>query len=561
LSLWLILITLTALVLALVLLPLLRRPGAVAARREYDLSVYRAQLKELERDQERGLLGPDEARAARLEVERRMLATDAEERAGRAPSGPPGRRRLAAALVLLLALPALSVALYARLGQPGMPGLPFAERTDRAAATAAGAAPSLPSVEKLVAKLEQRVKAAPDDLEGWSRLARAYQLIDQPAKAVEAYRHALALNDRNAELQASFAEASIDAAGGIVTEKAGKALARALEIDPANPRARFYQGLDLVQRGERQKALDLWAGLIKDTPADAPYLPVLRERVTALARELGLDPAKAVPEPAPPATVAAAEPVEPLPGDPKALGAEVARLEAALAQNAKDWQGWIRLARARAALGQTADAEAALARGAEVYAGAPFVQQQFAAAASELGIAPPGGTKTAARGPSAEQMQAAKTMSPEQRTQMIKGMVEKLAARLKDRPDDVEGWRMLTRSYRVLGDHAKAADAAKQVAKRRPDDPAAQLDYAEALLALEQDGAPLSSAAVDQFKRVAELDANNPEALYFLGQAAAEHGDPERARSYWQRLLTRMPKDAPERTQLQKLIDQLGARD
>ncbi len=158
-------------------------------------------------------------------------------------------------------------------------------------------------------------------------------------------------------------------------------------------------------------------------------------------------------------------------------------------------------------------------------------------------------------------MQAAKDMAPEQRTQMIRGMVEGLAARLADQPDDVEGWRMLARSYRVLGENAKAAGAAKQVASRRPDDPTAQLDYAEALLALERDDAPLSAAAVDQLKRVAELDADNPEVLYFLGRAAVEQGEPERARTYWQRLLTRMPADAPQRPQLQKLIDQLGARD
>ncbi len=562
-SLWLILIALTALVLALVLLPLVRRPGTVEARREYDLSVYRAQLQELERDRERGLLGPDEARAARLEIERRVLAAAADDRTERAPGGTAGGRRLAITLVLLLALPALSVALYARLGQPGLPGLPFAERTDRAQAVAAGEAPDLPSVEKLVGELEQRVKAAPDDLEGWSRLARAYQLVEQPARAVEAYQHALALDDHDAELQAGFAEASIAAAGGIVTEKAGKALARALELDPANPRARFYQGLDLVQRGERQQALERWASLIKDTPADAPYLPVLRERVTALAQDLGRDPAKVIPEPAPPA-IAAAQPADQLPTDPEALRAEADRLDAALQRQAKDWQGWIRLARVRAALGDNPAAEAALNRGAEVYAGAPFVQQQFLTAASELGIAAPGadsGTATAARGPSAAQMQAAQNLSPEQRTQMIRGMVDQLAARLAKQPDDVEGWRMLARSYRVLGDNGKAAEAAKVVADRRPEDATAQLDYAEALLALEHDGRPLSGAAIDQFKRVAELDADNPEALYFLGQAAAEQGDPERARTLWQRLLAKMPADAPQRAELQKLIDQLGARD
>ncbi len=564
-SLWPILAALTVLVLALVLLPLLRRPGAVAARREHDLSVYRAQLGELERDQERGLLGPEEARAARLEVERRMLAADTGEPAERLSMPAVAGRRWGIALVLLLALPALSAALYDRLGRPDLPALPFAERPAPAATAAtAGAAPGLPSVASLIAKLEQRVAAAPDDLEGWHRLAAAYQLVNQPAKAALAYEHALTLDPHSGELQAGFAEASIAAAGGIVTEKADKALARALELDPGNPRARFYQGLALVQRGERQQALDLWAGLIRDTPADAPYLPVLRERVTALAQDLGQDPAKVMPQPAPPATVAAAPPAAPLPGDPAALRAEAARLEAALGHEPKDWQGWIRLARARAALGQTADAEAALARGAKVYAGAPFVQQQLQATAAELGIAAPGGAAGAeagARGPSAEQMQAAKDMAPEQRTEMIRGMVENLAARLAKQPDDVEGWRMLARSYRVLGDHAKAAEAARQVASRLPNDAGAQRDYADALLALERDDAPLSAAAIDQLQRLAALDADNPEALYFLGRAAAEQGDPARAKTYWQRLQARMPADAPQRAELQKLIDQLGAPD
>ncbi len=464
-SLWPILITLTALVLALVVLPLLRRPNAPAARREYDLSVYRAQLEELESDQERGLLGPDEARAARLEVERRMLAADAEGSVSSAPGGIAGRGRFATALVLLIALPTLSAVLYLRLGRPDLPALPFAER-----ARSASDEPGLPSVEKLVKELEQRVAKTPDDLEGWHRLARAYQLIGQPARASDAYRRALALDQDSAELHAGLAEAEIEAAGGLVAEAARQALARALELEPANPRARFYQGLALAQRGERQKALDLWTGLIRDAPADAPYLPVVRERVAALAQDLGLDPAKVVPAPASP------------------------------------------------------------------------------------GVA-------AARGPTPEQMQAAKDMAPEQRTEMVRGMVENLAARLKDQPDDVEGWRMLARSYRVLGQFEQAAEAARQVASRRPQDPTAQLDYAEALLALEPDEAPLSAAAIAQLQRVAALDADNPEALYFLGRAAAEQGDPARARAFWQRLLAQIPADAPQRAEVQKLIDGLDAGD
>lgn len=89
--LWLLLAAMTAGALALLLMPLLRKGAAAESRAAYDLAVYRDQLTEIERDLERGLLGPEEAVAARTEIERRMLAAaddqgerakDAKERGG-----------------------------------------------------------------------------------------------------------------------------------------------------------------------------------------------------------------------------------------------------------------------------------------------------------------------------------------------------------------------------------------------------------------------------------------------------------------------------------------------
>ena len=484
-SLWPILALMTALVLALVVLPLLRRSPAAAGRGAHDLSVYLAQLGELARDERIGLLGPGEARAARLEIERRMLAADAE---GRAPAGHVlgvrPRRLLAAALAL--ALPAFSLALYGQFGRPELPAVPFAARPDQpapagaaaAADGATGAVPGVPPVETMIARLEERVAAAPDDLEGWLRLGRAYSLSALPARAVEAYERALALGAGEAEIHAALGEARIEAAGGVVTEKARAALAHALELDPANPRARFYQGLALLQRGERRPALDAWAALIADTPADAPYLPVLRERVAALAEDLGLAAAAALPEPAPPAAVADERPAAEAP-----------------------------------------------------------------------------------RGPTPEQMQALQGRPPAEQAEMIRGMVAGLAARLEAEPDDVEGWRMLARSYRVLGEGAKAAEATQQIALLLPDDAAAQIDYGEALLALHDAERPLTPVLVEQWRRIAALDAGNPQALFLLGRAAAEAGEVAKARELWQGLLDAMPANAPQRAQLQTLLDQLDAAD
>jgi cytochrome c-type biogenesis protein CcmH len=60
-------------------------------------------------------------------------------------------------------------------------------------------------------------------------------------------------------------------------------------------------------------------------------------------------------------------------------------------------------------------------------------------------------------GPTPDQVQAAGEMTPEQRQDMIKGMVDGLAAKLKDNPNDVEGWLQLIRSRQVLGDSTQTA--------------------------------------------------------------------------------------------------------
>src|SRR5205823_3340738 len=112
-----------------------------------------------------------------------------------------------------------------------------------------------------------------------------------------------------------------------------------------------------------------------------------------------------------------------------------------------------------------------------------LVQQRIAEAAAKLGV-DPASLKTSSGMPSqtavAATAQATAGISPEQRHAMIKGMVGKLAARLEQQPDDVEGWARLGRSYMVLGEPQKARDAYEHAVKLKPDDAALKQAYAEA---------------------------------------------------------------------------------
>lgn len=74
--LWLGFALLAAVALAFVLWPLLRAQSKDMTRRSHDLAVYRAQLAEVTQDQDRGVLSENEAAAARLEIQRRLLRAD-----------------------------------------------------------------------------------------------------------------------------------------------------------------------------------------------------------------------------------------------------------------------------------------------------------------------------------------------------------------------------------------------------------------------------------------------------------------------------------------------------
>jgi cytochrome c-type biogenesis protein CcmH len=76
---------------------------------------------------------------------------------------------------------------------------------------------------------------------------------------------------------------------------------------------------------------------------------------------------------------------------------------------------------------------------------------------------PPASTSTSP-GPTEKDVAAAQSMSPEERQAMIRGMVERLAARLAQNPNDKEGWTRLARAYDVLGEIDKAAAARARAA-------------------------------------------------------------------------------------------------
>lgn len=136
-----------------------------------------------------------------------------------------------------------------------------------------------------------------------------------------------------------------------------------------------------------------------------------------------------------------------------------AAFDRALALDEQDARARFYLAMARAQEGKAEEARAAWQEMAEkLPEDSPWKGAAHEALASLAGKsgAP---EASAAPGPSAEDIEAARDMTPEARRSMIEGMVASLDAKLRDDPADTEGWRRLLRSYVVLGRKNEAVEA------------------------------------------------------------------------------------------------------
>jgi cytochrome c-type biogenesis protein CcmH len=324
-----------------ILVPLLRARPAGPDASLFDQAVYRDQLRELERDRARGVLTEAEAAAARLEVQRRLLAAAATP-AGRATRGGASP---VTAVVVALAIAGGSVGLYLRLGAPSVPDMPFASRKIEAP----------PAGGQALAALKQRTVAEPSNPEAWLLYARASADADQWADAATAFERAIRLGESDPGTLTAFGEMLTLASGGTVPPAARTAFAAALARDPSIEAARYYMALAAGEDGEPAKAMAQLQALLADLPANAPARAGIVQRIAEAAKAAGV-PAPALPEgkaAAPGPDAAAMEAASQMPeADRQAMvRGMVAQLASKMETDPGNVDGWLRLGRAYAVLG------------------------------------------------------------------------------------------------------------------------------------------------------------------------------------------------------------------
>ncbi|MGO6972534.1 c-type cytochrome biogenesis protein CcmI [Rhizobium leguminosarum] len=389
---WILVAALTAALAVILLYPLLRGAKAADNIRAGEAAVYRDQLRELDRDLNGGLITPEEADYARAEIGRRLIAVSADEPA---ETPKPARHHRFTEAFVLLVLPVLGLCLYLTTGRPDLPSQPLEARLENPGN----------DVAVLITKAERHLAEKPDDGKGWDVLAPIYFRTMRVNDAQVAYRNAIRLLGPSPVRLDGLAETLMAVSDGVVTEEARQVLEQSLTLEPDNPRARFYIALSMEQAGRPDEARQAFEALAKQSPADAPWLPLVNEHIAMNGgAKSGADPAAPGADPAAPGAgpaapgnptqqdVAAAETMSA--GDrQQMIRGMVESLDAKLNEDPNNFEGWVRLVRSYAVLNDKDRAAGALKRGLAAFPPPGEQGRQLLALARELGIATEGATQ------------------------------------------------------------------------------------------------------------------------------------------------------------------------
>lgn len=129
---------------------------------------------------------------------------------------------------------------------------------------------------------------------------------------------------------------------------------------------------------------------------------------------------------------------------------------------------------------------------------------------------------------------------------MAPGEVERiagqLAERLKQEPDNADGWLMLARTYYVMRRFPEAVRAYEQLVKLVPDDASVLADYADALAMAR--GRRITGEPLALVNKALALDPNHWKALAMAGTEAFDRKDYRVAVEYWERLRSAVPAES-----------------
>ncbi|HEC19919.1 MAG TPA: c-type cytochrome biogenesis protein CcmI [Gammaproteobacteria bacterium] len=284
---WLVAVLLIAAALLFLLPPLIQKikrdtDEDTFDRDELNVTIFKDQLAELERDLAAGVLTQEQFDAAKHDLERSFLQ-DANTEDGESVAQTDHIIGRSAAVVIAVVIPILAVSLYNLLGS-GEAGLHPEDARPQVQAEGHDG-----TLEEQVRKLQDHLQQNPDDVEGWVMLARSYYFLKQYGAAAETFARASSMvQDSNPELLADYADALAMANGRNMAGKPFELVKKALQIQPRFQKALWLAGTATYQAGDYEATLDYWKRLLAIFPKGSDNYLQMQKNIAEIQQKLGL---------------------------------------------------------------------------------------------------------------------------------------------------------------------------------------------------------------------------------------------------------------------------------
>jgi cytochrome c-type biogenesis protein CcmH len=285
-SFWIVAAAMVAVALAFLAPTLLGRKRLSSQdRSDQNVQIARERLNELESEFGRGALSEADYERARQELELALLNDVGDE----LPTTE--KDQLTASpitlAILIVLVPLFTILLYLDIGKPEI--LQTAAKSAPTAPSPHGstADQAAPSIDELLGRLEEKLKANPNDAQGWYMLGRSYMSLGRYAEAVTALGRAYELAGDQPTVMLSYADALAMSQGGKISGKAFELIKKALALSPKDPTALWLAGLGYQEQGDYERAVGYWRQL-EPMMADNPEsLSEVRRLIANAEQQLG----------------------------------------------------------------------------------------------------------------------------------------------------------------------------------------------------------------------------------------------------------------------------------
>ena len=287
---WILAAGMMLLAFVFVLPPLFKRgPRLSVDKDQLNIEVIRQQLTELDADLNNGKLDQSSYAAARKDLEKELLYDLSGNNKESARKPEKGGRW--ASVLLVVTIPAVTLLLYQQIGASKLIPLLQAEKSTQTPTATAGAPPH-ESVPELVSKLIAKLKAEPNNPEGWFLLARSYMTMGRYTEAANAYEQVHKLVGDHPKILVSYADGLAMVHNGQLAGKPAELINKALAIEPNEPQGLWLAGMAAEQQGDYETALAYWRRLEPMLNSDQKTQQEIRQLIAQAERNSGSVPAK-----------------------------------------------------------------------------------------------------------------------------------------------------------------------------------------------------------------------------------------------------------------------------